>query len=71
MDVQPKYSDVPAVRQGQQVFGAHQNGIRFGLVEEANGQLYFVRWMDGSRSTCMQGFDYGDALQVLRRTDAG
>lgn len=65
MALESIYSQVPARKVGELVQGQRQGGIRYGEVLHANARHFIVRWEDGFRNTCMQGFAYcRDDLQT-------
>lgn len=55
--------------------GDKVTGVRFGRdvhsgeVVAATPRHFAVRWDDGVRHTCQQGYDYGSALQPAEKRD--
>lgn len=61
----PIYTETSALAVGQKVEGEHFGSLRQGEVIQANERHFVVRWVNGVRNTCMQGFDYGADLRAI------
>lgn len=48
---------------GDLLQGVHQGQLRYGEVIDHTERHYIVRWADGFRNFCRQGWEYGDTCE--------